>query len=262
MILTTEALVLRTMKYSETSLIATMFTRDHGKISVLAKGARRKNRPFGSSIEAMNHVRAIIYHKPQRELQLLTQCDLVSRQPAIVDDLDRMGIGMSAVELLHLATEHDEPHPEVFDLTLELFCSLQAAALKTATLRLENALYAYEVRLLGLLGFKPSLRQCVSCKEEISPFPVARQKNLRRMTGNGVLCARCGSMGHSGVAISPNACAALESFQSTGGIADALRVTVSPEESRDIHDALQHLVQVHLTGMRPLRSEQVFSRMR
>jgi DNA repair protein RecO (recombination protein O) len=257
MILTTEALVLRTMKYSETSLIATMFTRDHGKISILAKGARRKNRPFGSSIEVMNHVRAVIYHKPQRELQLLTQCDIVTRHPALVDDLDRMSVGMNAVELLHLATEHDEAHPEVFDLTLELFHSLQAA-----TLRFENALYAYEVRLLGLLGFKPSLRQCVSCKEQIFTFPAVQQGESLHMTGNGVVCARCGSFGLTGVAISPAACAALESFQNTGGIADALRVVLSAEMSRDIHDALQHLVQVHLTGMRPLKSEKVFSRMR
>ena len=55
-------------------------------------------------------------------------------------------------------------------------------------------------------------------------------------------------------------CAALASFQNVGGIASALRIVLSPEMSRELHNALQHLVQVHLTGMRQLKSEQIFSR--
>lgn len=255
MILTTEALVLRTMKFSESSLIATLFTRDHGKISVLAKGARRNTRPFGASVGVLSHVHAVIYHKSQRELQLLTQCELVERYPALMEDLPCMGIGMTAVELLHLSTEHDEPHPEVFDLTVNLFQTLQHA-----TQRYRNALYAYEVRLLGLLGFKPSLRQCVSCKEDLSSFRPAGPQGRVRVTGSGVMCGRCGERGDTGVMISYAACAALESFQNTGGIEASLRVVMTPEMSRDIEETLRHLVQVHLIGMRPLRSEQVFSR--
>jgi DNA repair protein RecO (recombination protein O) len=255
MILTTEALVLRTMKYSESSLIATLFTRDHGKISVLAKGARRKTRPFGASVDVLNHVRGVIYHKSQRELQLLTQCELVERYPALVEDLACMGVAMAAVELLHLSTEHDEPHPEVFELTVNLFKTLQHA-----TQRHQNALYAYEVRLLGLLGFKPSLRQCVSCKEDVSSLRNATPQGRLRVTGNGVMCEQCGERNDTGVVISSAACAALGSFQSVGGIEASLLVVVTPEMSRDIEEALRHLVRLHLTGMRPLRSEQVFLR--
>ncbi len=253
MILTTEALVLRTLKYSESSLIATLFTRDHGKISVLAKGARRKSRPFSAAIEAMNHVRAVIYHKPQRELQLLTQCDLVGRYPAVAEDLTRMAVGMAAVEILHLATEHDEPHPEVFDLAIDLFKTLQ-----NATQRYPNALYAYEVRLLGLLGFKPSLQQCVSCHGGLDTSGPAGR--TLRLTANGVLCGNCGESSETGLLLSRASCAALASFQNVGGIASALRIVLSPEMSRELHNALQHLVQVHLTGMRQLKSEQIFSR--
>ncbi len=255
MILTTEAVVLRTIKYSESSLIATLFTRGHGKISVLAKGARRKTRPFGASVGVMSHVHAVIYHKSQRELQLLTQCDLVERYPVLMEDLPCMGIGMTAVELLHLSTEHDEPHPEVFDLTVNLFQTLQHA-----TQRHRNALYAYEVRLLGLLGFKPSLRQCVSCKEDISSVRPATPQGRVQVAGSGVLCGRCCERSDAGVMISSGACAALDGFQNIGGIEASLRIVVTPEMSRDIEETLRHLVKVHLIGTRPLRSEQVFSR--
>ncbi len=257
MILTTEAIVLRTMKYSETSLIATLFTRDHGKISVLAKGARRKNRPFGASMEAMNHVHAVIYHKPQRELQLITQCDLVGRHPAVREDLDRMGPGMTAVELLHLSTEHDEPHPEVFDLTLDLLTFLQ-----NATRDYPKALYVYEVKLLGLLGFKPSLRECVSCKEDLVSVLAANPAEKFRVTGNGVLCGRCGAVGEAGLLMSAAACTALAGFQSVERFEDAMTVTLTAPMAREIDETLRHLVRVHLTGMRPLKSEQVFSHIR
>lgn len=74
------------------------------------------------------------------------------------------------------------------------------------------------------------------------------------------MCGRCGERGDTGIMISYAACAALESFQNTGGIEASLRVEMTPEMSRDIEETLRHLVQVHLIGMRPLRSEQVFSR--
>jgi DNA repair protein RecO (recombination protein O) len=254
MILTTEALVLRTMKYSESSLIATLFTRDHGKIAVIAKGARRKTRPFGASVEVMNRVRAVIYHKAQRELQLLAECDLVERYPALAEDLPRMGMGMNAVELLHLSTEHGEPHPEVYDLAIEFFHTLQHA-----TERPENALYAYEIRLLGLLGFKPSLRQCVSCRQEL-PLLAAGSRGMRlRITGNGALCERCSGTVGTGLVVSPATCTALASFQDVGGIDRAPMVVLTPEMAREVAEVLRHLLQVHLTGMRPLRSEYVFS---
>jgi DNA repair protein RecO (recombination protein O) len=255
MILTTEAIVLRTMKYSESSLIAALFTRDHGKISIIAKGARRKSRPFGASIEAMNHVRAVIYFKAQRELQLLTQCDLVERYPALVEDLPRMGIGMAAVELLHLATEHDEAHPEVFQLTVDLFRSVQ-----NATRGHKNALYAYEIQLLGLLGFKPSLRQCVSCREDIGAFGNPPARSRFRVTGRGILCERCGEANDTGIAISAAACGALERFQSCEGLESSLQVAVTPDIAAEIEETLHHLVRVHLIGMRSLKSEKVFSR--
>ncbi len=255
MILTTEAIVLRTMKYSESSLIAALFTRDHGKISIIAKGARRKSRPFGSSIEAMNHVRAVIYYKAQRELQLLTQCDLVQRYPALVEDLSRMEIGMGAVELLHLATEHDEVHPELFHLTVDLFRAVQ-----NATCRHKNALYAYEIQLLGLLGFKPSLRQCVSCRDELESVQSAPARSRIRMTGRGILCERCGEASDAGMAISAAACSALERFQSCDGLDASLQVAVTPVVAAEVEETLHHLVRVHLIGMRSRRSEQVFSR--
>jgi DNA repair protein RecO (recombination protein O) len=255
MILTTEAIILRTMKYSESSLIATLFTRDHGKVSVIAKGARRTTRPFGASLEAMNHVRAIIYHKPQRELQLITQCELVRRHPAILEDLDRMAIGMAAVEILHLSTEHDEPHPEVFNLTLELLIALQ-----NATRGLKNALYVYEIKLLELLGFKPSIRQCVSCKTDLLAQSAVNAQYRLWVTGSGILCGRCGSSGGAGVGISVAGCEAMVGFQEGASIEESLGRMLTQKVEEEIEEALRHLVQVHLTGMRSLKSERVFSR--
>ena len=53
-IVSTEAIVLRTVNYSETSVIATVFSKTHGKIALMAKGARKPKNPFFAQLEPMN----------------------------------------------------------------------------------------------------------------------------------------------------------------------------------------------------------------
>ena len=97
MILKTEAIVLRTMKYRETSRIATLYTKEAGKLSVIAKGARDGRSRLAGALQPMNHVAAVIYTRESRELQLLTQCDIIAASRALTDDLDRMAAAMAVV---------------------------------------------------------------------------------------------------------------------------------------------------------------------
>ena len=83
MIIRTEAIVLRTMKYRETSRIATLYTKERGKVSVIAKGARDGKSRMGGALQPMNHVVALVYMKESRDLQLLTQCDLAGHYPGL-----------------------------------------------------------------------------------------------------------------------------------------------------------------------------------
>jgi len=74
----TEALVVKTQKYQESSKIVTLYTRKLGKISVIAKGIRKTDSKLGGILEVINLVSTVFYYKSSRNIQLLKECDLIN----------------------------------------------------------------------------------------------------------------------------------------------------------------------------------------
>jgi DNA repair protein RecO (recombination protein O) len=253
MICTTDAIVLKTMKYRESSMIATLLTRDYGKLSVIAKGIRNRPKGGGSVLEPMNYVRVVLYRKPGRELQLMTQCEQVRNFRGLSEDLKRMGVGMAAVEITNLAMGPDEPHPEVFELIVDTL-----KALNGATGDPQNALYYFEIRMLGLLGFRPELRRCVMCEGPL-PSSSGAERIQVSLGAHGAVCPSCEDRGHGEMSIPLPALNALAAFQDTPEAEGSFRIVLSAGMRTAIENVLRRLVMHHLTGMRPLQSQQVFS---
>ena len=74
-----DAIVLRTIEFSETSLVVTLFTREFGKLGVLAKGARRPKGPFEGSLDLLAVCRVVVIRKASDALDLLTEAKLERR---------------------------------------------------------------------------------------------------------------------------------------------------------------------------------------
>ena len=73
----TEAFVLRTYRLAENDKIAILFTRDHGKIRFVAKGARKMKNRFGAALEVLTHLHISYFEKPNRELQILDHAEIL-----------------------------------------------------------------------------------------------------------------------------------------------------------------------------------------
>ena len=71
MLISTNAIILKTIPYGDSSIIFRIFTENHGKVSVIAKGARRPKKPLGLFLEPMNHIYLQYYYKNTREIQIL-----------------------------------------------------------------------------------------------------------------------------------------------------------------------------------------------
>src|SRR5690554_5705058 len=108
MIHRTEAVVLRSMKYGETSRIVTLFTRDRGKITVLARGARLPKSRFGSTLGPMSFIQIVYYYKPTRSIQMLSESSYVQPFNGIGKRLDRITTGLRIIELVHALTQEEE----------------------------------------------------------------------------------------------------------------------------------------------------------
>lgn len=182
----TDALVLKTQQWSETSKIAHLYTRKWGRISVLAKGAMRPKAKFWGHLETFSLVEAVIYKKPQERLQLLAQCLLQNPFGGLYTDPERAGYGFAVVEFLERHTL-EEANDELFDWTVFNFGFWQ----KLSGLRLALGFYEYLLLALGCLGYRPAIDTCRRCGR----VPEPGQKVMFDRAGGGLICRRCATEG-------------------------------------------------------------------
>ncbi len=202
------AIVLRTVDFSESSVIATLFTREHGKISGLAKGARRLKSSFDSALDLLGLCRIVFLRKSSDTLDLLTEAKVVRRFRLRGRSLAGFYAGCYVVELVTLLTQEYDPHPDLFDLTDR---TLQRLAENE---NVPHDVLAFELGILKSLGYWPSLDTCVGCGCEVVP---QRNRVFFGLLDGGVLCPRCRPTRRSVMALGENAWRVLKDSQSVEG---------------------------------------------
>ncbi len=161
MIVRTDAVVLRALDYSETSQIVALYTRQHGQMSVIAKGSRRPKSRFGAALQPMGYVQVLYYYKPNRDLQTLKEATHVHRFTRLPAEVERVTAGFRIVELVRGLTQPGEANPVLFRLLLEALLHLDEAEHHAP-----NVLPHFQLRLAALLGFAPDVR-----KEDVLALP-------------------------------------------------------------------------------------------
>src|SRR6266516_3251508 len=95
-----EGVVLKTHALGDTSRIVVVYTREHGMLRLVAKGARKTPSRFGFALEPLSRARFVIYHKPDRDLHLVSQADTLDPLGSRLADLTRLAHGEAALELI------------------------------------------------------------------------------------------------------------------------------------------------------------------
>ena len=150
-IIRTEAVVLRSLDYGETSQIVTLFTREKGKLGVMAKGARRPKSSFGATLQPMAYTQVVFYYKPTRTLQTLSESSHVESFHSLRRDLKSITVGLRIVELVDALMEEENAQPDVFALLVRTLRRLDA----TET-RVTNLWPYAQLRLAQMLGVAPA----------------------------------------------------------------------------------------------------------
>ena len=256
MTLTTEAVVLRGIRYSESSKILTLYTRARGKLSAMAKGALRPGSKFGASLEPMSYVTAVLYVKETRDIQLLAQCDVMKPFRGLTDNLERMAAGMAIVELLDAVTHAEEHNDILFQLLVQTL-----EAVSGATKGPEIALYFFEVRLLEVLGFRPDFRNCVTCHMPVDAVAMGAQGGESRLSQSGVVCPRCAGNHRGLLPVSPGALRVLQRMQELQTPEGVTRWALSPPVGAEVGGTLRRFLVSHIEGLRTSKSQEVFASM-
>lgn len=160
----TDSIVLRRIDFGETDRIITLFSREHGKIGAIAKGAKKALSRFAGVSEVMT--RSNCQLATGKSLDVVTQSEITESHPGVRNDLIRMAHGLYLVDLIDNATVERHPNPELFDLlaaTLEALESVVSPALLVRW---------FEIRLLDDLGYNPDLTNCALCQCDLpGDFP-------------------------------------------------------------------------------------------
>jgi DNA repair protein RecO (recombination protein O) len=175
------ALVVRATDWSETSRIATLWTRELGKVRVLAKGGRRLKSNFEVALDLLTVCTIVLLRKSSGSLDLLTEAQVVERFPRLRSQLPALYAGYYVAELLADWTEDYDPHPILFDEARAALGDLGQSADSTGP-----RLARFELALLRELGYQPVLDRCVACGAALD----RRQLAFSAAQG-GVLCAAC-----------------------------------------------------------------------
>lgn len=253
-IVKTEAIVLKTMKYRETSKIMTYFTLEHGKISAILKGARSSKTMYGTALEPMSYVAIILYEKKGRDLQTVTQCELVRSYRNLFEDFDKMGIGMVIIELVRHVAHEQEKNTKLFHLLEKTLSTLN-----DATRNAINLFYYFEIRLAQILGFSPSFRYCASCKVDVLALKIEKKKITFDMENGSPLCGKCLSSSGQKVLLSQGALESLDFLANEDEEGRVIEHYLEIGTELEIESFLFAYLRRHVSGMKVLKSRRLFA---
>ncbi len=178
----TPSVIVRLSDFGDSDRVVTMMTLAHGKLSALARGARKSQKRFGGlTLFAIGE--ATVVERPRASLDLLDGFHAARGLPHIVDDMARIAHAGYACELIDGLLPARQPEPGVFRGLIEFLGGLDEQGATAARLR------AFELHLLALVGLAPTLNHCLGCGRTELDGP-GQLFDARR---GGVLCGRCDS---------------------------------------------------------------------
>ena len=222
-----EGVVLRRQDLGEADRLTTIYTRNLGKLRLVAKGVRKPRSRKAGHLEPFTRV-ALMMAKG-RNLDLITQAEAIETFPDIRTDLMKLGHASYLIELLDRFTvEEGQGNLALYNLLLN---SLNR--LSTGSFGASGIILYFELRLLELLGYRPELSKCVGCGAEIQP-----QSQYFSSHEGGVHCPKCGRSRREARQISLPALKLLRHYQRSD-FETAMTPRVSEEVQREIENTMQ-----------------------
>jgi DNA repair protein RecO (recombination protein O) len=179
-IIKTEAVVLSKINYGDSSSIASLFTEDLGKVSVIIKGARSVKSKYGKIVDPLNYLSVVLYKKESREVQLLSGADIVEHFPEIKNDLNKLSFAYGVIELIkNLLAEH-EVNKKIFKGVIMILLRLNEGIEKS-----EITFGRFLFFFLKETGYEIQIDSCANCGKKVE------SENAYYHREKGVMCGNC-----------------------------------------------------------------------
>jgi len=178
------AVCIRRWDFSETSQTVSLFTREHGIIRGLAKGAKREKGSFSGGLDVLTRGHVVAIVKPGRELATLTEWHLQETYRVLRQRLDANRAGLYMADLVHHMLTDQDPHPPLFDALVGALGEM------TDSSKIETALLMLQWRVLEESGYRPELERDA---ETGRPLPEEAEALAFSARAGGVVVSPTGS---------------------------------------------------------------------
>ncbi|HEU4735330.1 MAG TPA: DNA repair protein RecO [Kofleriaceae bacterium] len=172
--------VLRTQPLRESDLLVVLYTDVHGRVSAVARGARKSKRRFAGALSLLVLGRYQLGRRPRGELWGLESADVVREWTQLSSDVVAVAHASYVAELVGALLPAEAPEPHALDLIVGLWDALAAGGPSPGALRV------VELTLLELAGHRPAIEQCAACgSRDLAAGAVFDPER------GGAICRRC-----------------------------------------------------------------------
>lgn len=188
--MTTKAVVLRTRPFGESDKIVTLLTEDSGKVTGIAKGAKRSRKRFGAALELFCHVRLDYRERRGTDLAFLERAVILRPWSGVVCSLDRYAAATHIIEVADKISAEREVGCDLYDVVVAALERLDRAEPCAATLRI------FELAVLAASGYGADFSRCVGCEAPLRDGDFGARVHV---PGGGLLCSGCAGAEVAGI---------------------------------------------------------------
>jgi DNA repair protein RecO (recombination protein O) len=236
----TSAIVLRAVNYGESDRVVTLFGRTTGRVSALARGARKSQRRFAGGLGLGSVGEISVRERSGAELLTLESFDVTASHPSFGTDVARMAHAAYVAELVSKLCAPRQVELSVYDWLARFLDLLDAQGASAERLRV------FELGLLGRLGFGPMVTACAVCGGERTPPPPSDHR--WDPDRGGAVCTSCGRTGRPMREVVRLTLARL----AASTLDDATAEPLAADVNRGCREALLEIIKHHISG--PLHS--------
>ena len=177
----TSGIVLRTIDYLESDRIVVLLTKDMGKMTGIAKGARKSRIRFANTLEPFTHLSLILSQKKGNRMAFIEETTTIHHYPGIRANLEKTLTASYFTELIDQFLWEEKPSSSVFYLLCEYLTLIEENQL------VKNLIRFFELRILCLIGYEPVLDRCTTCASPLQSF----SSHGFSPSSGGIQCPRC-----------------------------------------------------------------------
>ena len=175
---------MRVTPYNDTDALLTVLSQDQGKLTVKARGVRRRNSPLVAACQLLSYAEFTLFE--YRGMYTINEAHAIELFVPLRSDLQKLSLSTYFAQVAELISQEDTPNPELLSLVLNCLYALCKLAVSE-----EYVKSVFELRIACIAGYAPDLSGCVHCGME--------NPELLDMSGGHLVCSCCRLFAASGI---------------------------------------------------------------